>query len=58
MYAFRYLVRKASYGCEKVLQYRTQFEVTDYSTTTIQGSFTKKREWTDWQDVPTVNETK
>jgi hypothetical protein len=58
MYELRYLVRKASDGFEKVLQYRTQFEVTDYSTTTIQGSFTKKREWTDWQDVPTVNETK
>jgi hypothetical protein len=41
-----------------VLQYRTQFEVTDYSTTTIQGSFTKKREYTEWQDVQTVNETK
>jgi hypothetical protein len=58
MYELRYLVRKASAGFEKVLQYRTQFEVTDYSTTTIQGSFTKKREWTEWQDVPTVNETK
>ena len=57
MYELRYLVRKALVGSEKVLQYRVQLEVTDYSTTTIQGSFTKKREWTDWQDVPTVNET-
>ena len=57
MYELRYLVRKALDGSEKVLQYRTQFEVTDYSTTTINGSFTKKREWTEWQDVPTVNET-
>jgi hypothetical protein len=57
MYELRYLVRNGWDGPEKVLQYRTQFEVTDYSTTTIQGSFTKKREWTDWQDVPTVNET-
>jgi len=58
MYELRYLVRKGLEGFEKVLQYRTQFEVTDYSTTTIQGSFTKKREWTEWQNVPTVDETK
>jgi len=58
MYELRYLVRKGLEGFEKVLQYRTQFEVTDYSTTTIQGSFTKKREYTEWQDVPTVDETK
>ena len=58
MYELRYLVRKGLNGSEKVLQYRTQFEVTDYSTTTLNGSFTKKREWTDWQDVPIVDETK
>jgi hypothetical protein len=58
MYELRYLVRNNLDGSEKVLQYRTQFEVTDYSTTTIQGSFTKKREYTEWQDVQTVNETK
>ena len=58
MYELRYLVRNGLDGPEQVLQYRTQFEVTDYSTTTIQGSFTKKREWTEWQDVPIVDETK
>ena len=58
MYELRYLVRNGWDGPEKVLQYRTQSEVTDYSTTTINGSFTKKREWTEWQDVQTVNETK
>ena len=58
MYELRYLVRIGWDGPEKVLQYRTQLEVTDYSTTTIQGSFTKKREYTEWQDVQTVNETK
>jgi hypothetical protein len=58
MYELRYLVRKGWDGPEKVLQYRTQIEVTDYSTTTIQGSFTKKKEYTDWQDVPIVDETK
>jgi hypothetical protein len=58
MYELRYLVRPGWDGPEQVLQYRTQFEVTDYSTTTIQGSFTKKREWTEWQNVPVVDETK
>ena len=58
MYELRYLVRKGWDGPEKVLQYRTQSEVTDYSGTTTNGSFTKKREWTEWQDVPTVDETK
>jgi hypothetical protein len=58
MYELRYLVRNGLNGPEKVLQYRTQLEVTDYSTTTLNGSFTKKREYTEWQDVQTVNETK
>ena len=56
MYELRYLVRKGWDGPEKVLQYRTQSEVTDYSTTTDKGGFTKKREWTAWQDVPTVKD--
>jgi hypothetical protein len=58
MYELRYLVRPGWDGPEQVLQYRTQFEVTDYSTTTLNGSFTKKREWTEWRDVPIVDETK
>ena len=56
MYELRYLVRSGWDGPEKVLQYRTQSEVTDYSTTNINGSFTKKREWTEWQDVPIVKD--
>jgi hypothetical protein len=56
MYELRYLVRKGWDGLEKVLQYRTQIEVTDYSTTTDKGSFTKKREWTEWKDVPVVKD--
>jgi hypothetical protein len=57
MYELRYLVRPGYDGPEKVLQYRTQLEVTDYSTTTTKGSFTKKLEWTEWQDVPIVKDT-
>ena len=56
MYELRYFVRPGWDGPEQVLQYRTQLEVTDYSTTTDKGSFTKKREWTEWQDVPTVED--
>ena len=56
MYELRYLVRSGWDGPEQVLQYRTQSEVTDYSTTTTNGSFTKKREWTEWQDVPIVKD--
>ena len=56
MYELRYFVRNGYDGPEKVLQYRTQSEVTDYSTTTLNGSFTKKCEWTEWQDVPTVKD--
>ena len=57
MYELRYLVRNGWDGPEEVLQYRTQLEVTDYSVkTTETGSFIKNRKWTDWQDVPTINE--
>jgi hypothetical protein len=58
MYELRYLVRPGWDGPEKVLQYRTQIEVSDYSGTTQNGSFTKKREYTEWQDVPIIDETK
>jgi hypothetical protein len=58
MYELRYLVRKALAGSEKVLQYRIQSEVTDYSTTTLKGMFLNKKEWSEWQDVPTIDETK
>ena len=58
MFELRYLVQNGWDGPEKVLQYRTQIEVTDYSGTTVKGSFTTKKEWTEWQDVPIVDETK
>jgi hypothetical protein len=58
MYELRYLVRNGLEGSEKVLQYRTHIDVTDYSTTTLKGMFLNKKEWTEWQDVPTIDETK
>jgi len=56
MYELRYLVRKGLDVYQKVLQYRTQIDVTDYSTTTLKGMFLNKKEWTEWQDVPTVKD--
>jgi hypothetical protein len=56
MFELRYLVRSGWDGPEKVLQYRTQLEVTDYSGTNVKGSFTKKSEYTEWQDVPIVKD--
>ena len=57
MYELRYLVRNGWDGPEKVLQYRTQIEVSDYSATNpVTGGVIKKREWTDWQDVPIVKD--
>lgn len=59
MYDLRYLVRNGWDGPETVLQYRTRVEVTDYSVPNPRtGGFASKKEWTEWQDVPTVDETK
>jgi hypothetical protein len=46
----RYLTRDN----ERVLQYRTQIQVPDYST----EKHVPKMVWTEWKDVPTVVETK
>ena len=58
MFEVRWLVRSGWDGPEQVLQYRTQVEVTDYGTTTDKGSFIRRKEWTEWQYVPTIDETK
>jgi hypothetical protein len=59
MYELRYLVRNSWGGPEQVLQYRTEIEVPDYSVPNpITGDYYKKKQWTDWKDVPTVDETK
>ena len=56
MFELRYLVRPGWDGPEKVLQYRTQIEVSDYGAKTNIGTFITKKEWTDWRDVPTVED--
>ena len=58
MYELRYFVRSGWDGPEKVLQYRQQIEVTDYSRKTDDGIFITTKKYTDWCDVPTVDETK
>ena len=58
MYELRYLVRNGLDSPEKVLQYRTQLELTDYSSKTDDGKYISLKKWTEWQDVPTINETK
>ena len=57
MYELRYLVRNGWDGPEQVLQYRTKRDVTDYSTLDSKtGGFPRKTEWTEWQDVPIVED--
>jgi hypothetical protein len=59
MYELRYIVRPSWDGPEKVLQYRTQIEVSDYSAVNPRTSdYIRKLEWTEWRDVPVVDETK
>ena len=59
MYELRYLVRPGWDGPEKVLQYRAQHEVSDYSAINPRtGDYVKKLEWAEWRDVPIVDETK
>lgn len=56
MYELRYLVQKGWDGPEKVLQYRTQIEVTDYSTKTDDGKYVSIKKWNEWQDVPIIED--
>ena len=58
MYELRYLVRNGWDGPEQVLQYRTQIEVTDYSSPNENGQYMSVKKWNEWQDVPIVDETK
>ena len=50
----RFEMRWLNTGTEKILQYRYQTEVTDYSAhNPTTGGFLKTQGWTEWQ---TVNE--
>jgi len=56
MFELRYLVRPGWDGPEQVLQYKTQIEVTDYSSTNENGQYISVKKWTDWRDVHTVED--
>lgn len=56
MFELRYFVRPGWDGPEKVLQYRAQIEVSDYGAKSNIGTFITKKEWTEWHDVPTVED--
>jgi hypothetical protein len=43
-------------GPEKILQYRYEHEITDYSIQTTTGSFVTRKELTHWINVETVDE--
>ena len=56
-FEMRWLVTLCWDGPEKILQYRYEREVTDYSIENPRtGSFVKRNELTDWINVPTVDE--
>jgi hypothetical protein len=56
MIEMRWLVRPGWDGPEKILQYRQKQDVTNYSTLTTNGDYLKEMVWSDWKDVPTVED--
>ena len=55
-FEMRWFVTPGWDGPEKILQYRYEREVTDYSIENPRtGSFVKRNELTDWITVPTEN---
>jgi hypothetical protein len=56
-FEMRWLVTPGWDGPEKILQYRYEREITDYSLQNPRtGSFVTRTELTEWIDVPTVDE--
>lgn len=56
MIEMRWLVRPGWDGPEKVLQYRQKYDATIYSSIGPNGDFLKEMVWSDWKDVPTVED--
>jgi len=53
-FEMRWFVIEAPSGPEKILQYRLEREITDYSIENPRtGSFAKRNQLTDWITVPT-----
>ena len=56
-FEMRWLVTPGWDGPEKILQYRYEREITDYSLQNPRtGSFITRTELTEWINVPTVDE--
>jgi len=56
-FEMRWLITAGWDGPVKILQYRYQTEVTDYSAhNTTTGGFLKTLGWTEWCTVPEVDE--
>jgi hypothetical protein len=56
-FEMRWLVTPGWDGPEKILQYRYEHEITDYSITNPRtGAFVIRKELTEWINVPTVDE--
>jgi hypothetical protein len=58
MIELRWYVRPGWDGPEKVLQYRQKQDVTNYSTLLPNGSYLNEMVWSDWRDVPKVEDYK
>jgi hypothetical protein len=56
MIELRWYVRPGWDGPEKVLQYRQKQDVTNYSTLLPNGSYLNEMVWSDWRDVPIVED--
>lgn len=56
MIEVRWLVRPGWDGPEKILQYRQRQVVTNYSTIGPNGDYITEKVWSDWKDVPTIED--
>lgn len=56
MIELRWLVRPGWDGPENVLQYRQQYDATIYSSFKPNGEYLKELKWSDWKDVPVVED--
>jgi hypothetical protein len=56
MIELRWLIQAGWDGPEKVLQYRQQHDIIDYSRKDSSGHFVKSTEMTDWVTVPEEDE--
>jgi hypothetical protein len=56
MIELRWCVRPGWDGPEKVLQYRQKQDTTIYGSIKPNGDFLKELTWSDWKDVPTVED--